>query len=179
MQQRPFTPEMISQLREIVLRRAPAALDCLAHSQSDDEVFDSLPSAAVAAFHLDQYAEAKQYAERALTLAPGYRDTWNYGNAVHLGHTILGLLAREEGDLPKAIFELLASADHQGSPQLKSFGPTMQLARALLQDGQVAPVLDYLKRCRVFWEMGGEWLDIWERKIQAGQIPNFCFRSHA
>ncbi len=55
----------------------------------------------------------------------------------------------------------------------------MQLAKALLREGQVAPVLAYLERCRMFWEMGGGWLDIWERKIQAGQVPNFFQHSYA
>ncbi|BCM09205.1 hypothetical protein MAFF241647_35620 (plasmid) [Ralstonia solanacearum] len=151
----------------------------LACSESDDQLFVHLPNAAVAAFHLDQFAEAKLYAERALTLAPSYRKNWNYGNALHLGHTVLGLLALSEGDLPRAVAELHASACTESSPQLNSFGSTMQLAKALLREGQVAPVLEYLKQCRIFWGMGGGWLDTWERKIQAGQVPNFFQHSYA
>ncbi|MGC5804664.1 hypothetical protein SNK19_14200 [Ralstonia pseudosolanacearum] len=175
----PFAPEVEAALREAAVGRAPGKLAKLACAQSEDEVFAHLPGAAAAAFHLGQFADAKLHAERALTLAPGYRNNWNYGNALHLGHTVLGLLALSEGDVSRAIVELHASACTEGSPQLNSFGPTMQLAKALLREGQGVPVFEYLERCRVFWEMGGAWLDSWERKIQAGQVPNFFQHSYA
>lgn len=175
----PFTPELNAALRQVALSRAPSRLAELDHSKSDDEAFVHLPAAAAAAFHLGQFAEAERYAERALILAPSYQDNWNYGNALHLGHTVLGLLAHRKSDLSRAIAELHASACPQGSPQLNSFGPTMQLAKTLLQDGQVAPVLEYIERCRVFWKTGEGWLNIWEQKIRAGQVPNFFQHSYA
>lgn len=175
----PLTPELEAALLDLALERAVAEMRKMTCIQSEDEAFVRLPHAAAAAFHLGQLAEAKLYAERALDLAPAYRNTWNYGNAVHLGHTVLGLLAHSERDLPRAIAELHASARIQGSPRLNSFGPTMQLAKALLRDGQVLPVLEYLALCRMFWKMGGAWLDVWERKIHAGQQPNFFHRSYA
>ena len=175
----PFTPEMVAASRQIALDRAPAKLAKLASAQSDDEAFVHLPGAAAAAFHLGQFVEAQLYAERALALAPSYSSNWNYGNAVHLGHTVLGLLALTEGALPKAVMEHLESVSTPGSPQLNSFGPTMQLAKALLLEGQEEPVLEYLNQCRLFWEKGGTWLDLWERKIRAGQVPNFFQHSHA
>lgn len=46
-------------------------------------------------------------------------------------------------------------------------------ARALLREGQAPEVLAYLEQCRVFWETGAPWLDIWEEKIRAGREPNF------
>ncbi|WP_104656857.1 tetratricopeptide repeat protein [Ralstonia insidiosa] len=175
----PFTPEMETEMREIALARASGKLAKLACAQSEDESFVHLPGAAAAAFHLGQFAEAKRYAERALSLAPGYQDNWNYGNALHLGHTVLGLLALDERNVSTAVTELQASACIQGSPQLNSFGPTMQLAKALLREGQVEPVLEYLARCRIFWEMGSTWLDTWEQKIRLGEIPNFFQHSYA
>ncbi|MHA2904257.1 hypothetical protein ACW9FB_17465 [Ralstonia mannitolilytica] len=175
----PFAPEVEAALRETAVGRAPEKLAKLAGAQSEDEAFVHLPGAATAAFHLGQFPDAKLHAERALTLAPRYRNSWNYGNTVHLGHTVLGLLALNAGDVSRAVTELHASACIEGSPQLNSFGPTMQLAKALLREGQVGPVLAYLERCRSFWEMGGAWLDIWERKIRAGQVPNFFQHSYA
>jgi hypothetical protein len=175
----PFTAEMEVTLRQIVLARAPAELAQLASAADDGESFVHLPSAAASAFHLEQWADAKQYAERSLALAPSFRKNWNYGNAIHLGHTVLGLLALNADDHSSAIIELLESGQTPGSPQLNSFGPTMQLAKALLRAGHVQPVLEYLSKCRIFWAMGGTWLDLWERKIREGHVPNFFQHSHA
>jgi tetratricopeptide (TPR) repeat protein len=114
-------------------------------------------------------------AEKALLLAPQFRQNWNYGNAIHLGHTVLGLLALRQGDIDLAIDELRKSGDTPGSPQLNSFGPTMQLAKELVQLGQTASALEYLEQCRRFWKSGATWLDLWEAKIRSGQVPN-CFQ---
>lgn len=175
----PFTPEMDAALRDAALGFAPGKLAKLEASQTEDETFVHLPQAAAAAFLLGRWVDAKEYAERALALAPRFHQSWNYGNALHLGHAVLGLLALSEDDVSKAVEELRASARTPGSPQLNTFGPTMQLAKALLRKGQVAPVLEYLQACRVFWKEGATWLDIWERKIRAGQTPNFFQHSYA
>ncbi|NHQ84631.1 hypothetical protein HA050_00680 [Iodobacter sp. HSC-16F04] len=169
----PFTAEMEAEFRQIARDNAPARLAQLAKAQDDTDAFTHLPYAAAAAFHLEQFADARQFAERALVLASAFKVNWNYGNAIHLGHTVLGLLALNAKDNATAINELYESGKMPGSPQLNSFGPTMQLARALLKEGHVEPVLAYLNQCREFWEMGGIWLDLWERKIREGHIPNF------
>ena len=175
----PFTAEMEAEIRQIALDRAPAKLAQLAEALGDTDAFVLLPSAAAAAFHLEQFAYAKQFAERALALAPRFKENWNYGNAIHRGHTVLGLLALSVQDYAAAISELYESGETPGSPQLNSFGPTMQLAKALLKDGHVEPVMTYLKQCRAFWETGGTWLDLWERKIREGRVPNFFQHSYA
>jgi tetratricopeptide (TPR) repeat protein len=175
----PFTPEMEAGSRQIVLDRAPAELEQLAAAVDDDNAFTHLPSAAAAAFHLERFTEAKQFAERAFALAPAFKKNWNYGNAIHLGHTVLGLLALNAQDQSSAISELYESGQTPSSPQLNSFGPTMQLAKALLKLGHIEPVLAYLNQCHAFWEMGGTWLDLWERKIHEGHVPNFFQHSHA
>jgi hypothetical protein len=59
------------------------------------------------------------------------------------------------------------------SPQLGSFGPSMQLARDLLLQGHSAEVIEFLDQCRSFWTHGGLWLDIWRRRINSGRVPNF------
>jgi len=178
-EERPFTPEIEAGLLDIVLRRAPAELEQLASADSDSDAFVHLPGAAAAAFHLGRHAEAKQHAQRALALAPSYQRNWNYGNAVHLGHTVLGLLALGESNVSLALSELHESGNTPGSPQLNSFGPTMQLAKALLRLGHFDPVLEYFNQCRVFWKSGDTWLSLWERKVRAGQVPNFFQHTHA
>jgi tetratricopeptide (TPR) repeat protein len=174
----PFTPEMETAMRQVFLDKAPNELAQLSEAKGDAEAFTHLPTAAAAAFHLEKFTEAKQFAERALALAPAFQDNWNYGNAIHLGHTVLGLIALNDQDFVLAIEELHASGQTLGSPQLNSFGPTMQLAKALLKAGHIEPVVAYLNQCRQFWEMGGAWLDIWERKIREGHVPNFFQHSY-
>ena len=175
----PFSPEVEAGLSQIALDRAPGELAKLAEADNEYQVFVHLSSAAAAAFHLERFVDAKQFAERALALAPAFPADWNYGNAIHMGHTVLGLLALNAEDYTSAINELYESGKTPGSPQLNTFGPTMQLAKALLKLGHVEPVLSYLEQCRVFWEMGSIRIDLWERKIREGQVPNFFGRSHA
>ncbi len=174
----PFTHEMEAGFRQIILDQAPDKLTQLSVAIGEYRKFTHLPTAAAAAFHLGQFADAKRFAEQALALASAYKEDWNVGNAIHLGHTVLGLLALNNGDHLFAIRSLKASGQTPGSPQLSSFGPTMHLAKALLKAGHVEAVLAYLNQCRAFWEMGGAWLDVWERKIREGRVPNFFQHSY-
>jgi len=174
----PFSAEEEAAILQVYLNRAPEKLEKLTAADGEAEAFVHLPSAASAAFHLGRIVEARAFAERGLALAPLFRENWNYGNAIHIGHTVLGLIALNDGNEITAIAELVASGNTSGSPQLNSFGPTMQLAKALLRAGHVEPVLGYLEQCRAFWEMGGAWLNLWERKVREGSVPNFFQHSH-
>lgn len=132
-----------------------------------------LPEAVAGAFNTGRYALARELAERALADADqGLRD-WNYGNLVFAAHSTLGLLALDSGDVERAVAELHLAGATPGSPQLDTFGPGMQLARALLRAGQAEAVLEYFTQCRSFWRMGGPALDTWTEMVQRGRIPNF------
>ena len=168
-----LTPEQEAQLRAAAVSDAPAELSKLETVETEMDLFYALPRATFAAYHLEKFALAGELARKSLDIAPLYMDNWNYGNAIHAAHTVLGLLALRNENLKVALDELKKSGDTKGSPQLGSFGPTMQLAKALLRNGESQAVLAYLEQCRVFWKMGGEWLDIWEEKIKAGTVPNF------
>jgi tetratricopeptide (TPR) repeat protein len=172
-EQQPLTSEQDAQLRQLTVARAPAALEEMDAAKTEAEFFSSLPGATLAAMHLERYAQAEELANENLRLAPSYKDNWNYGNAIHAAHTVLGLVALQNGNVQLAIGELKKSGETPGSPQLDTFGPSMQLAKALLQRGETATVLGYLQQCRTFWVMGTVWLDIWEDKINSGHIPNF------
>lgn len=170
----PYTAEQEAELLALALEHDRDALAELAAAASRDELFYALPHACIGAFRLGDAGRAAALARQALDLASAYAHNWNHGNAVHYAHTTLGLIRWQEGDLAAAGTELLASGDTPGSPQLGTFGPTMQLARALVRAGQADVVLQYLDRCRVFWDMGGVWLDLWEAKIRRGELPNFA-----
>ena len=169
----PLTAEQDQALREVMLDRAPKELAALETATTDEEVFCALPQAAIAAWHLGQIDLAISLAERTLTLAPDFMDNWNYGNAVHYGHHALGLCALHNGQTDEAVAQLHQAGSTPGSPQLNSFGPSMQLAKALAAQGEFDAVLTYLEQCRVFWKSGEVWLDIWKKKLQAGIVPNF------
>ena len=130
----------------------------------------------MAAYHLGEFTLAREIAEGALSLAESFKDNWNYGNALHYGHTVLGLLALRSGDTAVASAELIASGEVPGSPQLGSFGPSMRLARELLKVGCKEPVVLYFHLCRAFWKMGDIWLDLWEKKVARGAIPLFIMQ---
>src|SRR5690349_14050275 len=103
----PLTPEQEAQVKAIGLERAPAALSELESSSSDRDRFYALPDAAAAAFYLERTDLAAELAHEALRVAPTYPDDWNYGNAVHVAHTVLGLLALRTGDLERSSKHLL------------------------------------------------------------------------
>ena len=73
-EEQPFTPEQEASLRQLALDRAPAELAQLQAATSEDEEFVHLPSAAIAAFQLNQFSEAKRLAERTLALAAKFRN---------------------------------------------------------------------------------------------------------
>ena len=174
MEATPLSPDQHADLLASVLEHAAVDVAAARHATDEAERFIALPSAAIGAFRLGQIADAHELAEQCLSLAPQFARTWNHGNALHFGHTTLGLLALERGDVGLALEQLQRAGATPGSPQLNSFGPTMQLASALLERGQPAAVLAYLQQCRSFWRLGGVWLDLWEAKILAGGVPNFA-----
>ena len=116
---------------------------------------------------------ATALAEELLVLASRYPNDWNFGNAVHHAHLVLGHVALATNDLKEARAQLLAAGETPGSPQLNSFGPNMQLALELLRRGDRDAVLAYFDLCRRFWELGKEMLDEWTVAVGQGQEPNF------
>lgn len=169
----PFTADQDQALRELALERAPGELAAAEQAKTDEEVFYALPAAAMAAWHLGKIDLAIDLAEKTLSLAPTYAGNWNYGNALNAGHSVLGLCALHSGKTDEAVSQLHQAGSTPGSPQLNSFGPSMQLAKALATQGEFDAALTYLEQCRVFWKSGNVWLDIWTKKLQAGIVPNF------
>ena len=173
-----ISPSMQRRMKKDRLVRAAKALSELEQASTQQEVFYAVAHAAFGAYDLEMFSEAEAIAQRAIHLAPSFEDDWNFGNAVFAGHTVLGLLALRRGDIENAIDELRASADQRGSPQLDSFGPTMRLAKALLELGKAEEVIAFLHQCLSFWKMGSDWVQVWEKKIRRGAMPNFLMNLH-
>lgn len=172
------SPAMARRIKKGVQQRSLKTLSEFSRLVTSEEIFYGIPGAAFAAINLDRPIEAADLARRAIELAAANEKDWNHGNALHAGHTVLGLLALQEGEIEEAIRDLHASGNVRGSPQLASFGPSMQLAKELLIRGQVKPVVEFLCQCRSFWESGDLWLDVWKRKIESGRVPNFFMNLH-
>ena len=63
--------------------------------------------------------KAYGYASRALQGAEEQSRDWNYGNAIHDGHRILGHVALRQGDTEVAKAHLRSAGTTPGSPQLR------------------------------------------------------------
>lgn len=142
-------------------------------AKNETERFYALNDAAKNALREGETEKARTLATELERIAPKYRNDWNYGNAVQDANQVLGLIALAAGDVVEAKKRLLASADSKGSPQMNSFGPNMQLAKALLEKGERDVVLEYFERCSKFWKMGQDRLAAWTASVKKGDIPNF------
>ena len=135
--------------------------------------FARLPDWSKRAANRGKYKKAAQFARELLALANDYAEDWNYGNAIHHGHLVLGRVALAAGNIEVARTELILGARTPGSPQLNSFGPSMKLAKDLLAAGEAGAVREYLELCREFWKRGVHHLDEWSDDVAAGRIPEF------
>jgi hypothetical protein len=133
-------------------------------------LLDSLATQALAAGDLDK---AAKYAHDDLAAAARYPHDWNYGNAIHHAHIVLGSIALQRGDLKAATAHLLDAGRTSGSPQLNSFGPDFALARDLLAKGQRDTVHQYLDLVAKFWTMGRDRLTRWTKDLDQGRTPDF------
>ena len=133
--------------------------------------FLGLRSASERALHRGDLPEAERRALELLDLAKAYQSDWNYGNAMHHAHLILGQIALARDEVASAVSQLHEAGRTRGSPQLNSFGPNMHLARALLRRGEAEAVIAYLDLCRMFWRMGP--IDRWIGEVREGREPDF------
>ena len=140
--------------------------------EDEREKDDLLSDLAKTAFVADQLTNARKYAEIALQVAPS---DWNYGNRIHHGNIVLGRIALREDNIDEARTRLIAAGKTPGSPNLDSFGPTMALAKELLEKGERASVLEYFRLCSKFWasEQAKDQLDKWTVLVNGGRVPDF------
>jgi len=138
-----------------------------------EERFYGLADLATSALQAGQIEKAQQYASELLASAEKYKSNWNYGNAVHKGNIVLGLVELRRENVADAKEHLLVAGLTPGSPQLDSFGPNMTLAKELLEKGEREVVLAYLQDCEKFWKMGSGKLQEWIATVKTGGIPDF------
>lgn len=122
--------------------------------------FYNLRSFVGKAYRKANYSKAETLALEYLELAEHFKGDWNYGNAIHSGHQVLGLVRLKEGRVESAKKHLLAAGRTPGSPQLNSYGPNLILARELFLKGETEVVIRYLDLVAEFWAS--------EKKVPSG-----------
>src|SRR5205814_1125866 len=93
--------------------------------------------------------------------------------AVQRANTILGRVALRSGDVESAKQYLLDSSGPLAEKDVSISGPTLVLAKELLQQGQREAVLQYLDNCLSLWSRGESVLQLWIADIKNGKTPNF------
>jgi hypothetical protein len=131
-----------------------------------------LPRLAKAAFAAGDYVRAERYADEALEAAH-HGVFWWTGDAIHHGNIVLGRLALRTNNVDEAKRRLIAAGKTPGSSTLASVGPNMQLAKDLLDRGETATVVEYLRQCGSFWEGNRGKLAEWIALVNAGIKPDF------
>jgi hypothetical protein len=88
-------------------------------------------------------------------------------------NTILGRIALRSGDVAHAKKYLLDSSGPDAAKDISLAGPTMVLAKELLEQGERDAVLQYLANCLPLWSRGENILQMWINDIKNGKTPNF------
>ncbi len=135
----------------------------------------ALAQLACAAFDAGDHEKARRYAEQALDVASQTAVRRNSQWAVFKAHTVLGRIAIRGDDIAPAGLHLTESARiTPGDAVLATFGPDMDLAKALLEKGQREVVLQFLDLCSSSGrETKGNW------RVGAQQFVAGLFRTSA
>jgi hypothetical protein len=103
----------------------------------------------------------------------GHAGDPQFGDAIYTANLILSQAALKEGDMAAAkqyLFEAVTPSNSQTAEQI---GLDTSVAQSLLQRGERETVLEYFKRGRHLWPLGGAQINRWENVIRAGRMPNF------
>ncbi len=130
--------------------------------------FPDLLRAARAAYNDKRPTETLEYAKRAISAIQQLPGS-SQGLLLRQPYTLQGLAYLDLNDRANAEASLAASA----IAEFRSAPPSMRLAKALLDRGATAAVLNYLERCKALWPSGADQLAAWEAAIQANQTPAF------
>lgn len=141
---------------------------------SDREAHLILKDLAWTEYSLKNYPKARDYSLELLRLNEIVERNWNYGNAIHHSHTVLGLAALQAGNIEESKEHLALSAKTPGSPQLDTFGPSLVLADRLLEKGEKKSVKKFLLNCGKFWKMDQGRISGWVQAIEAGDDLTLC-----
>ncbi len=114
---------------------------------------------------------AAQELEKARTMVEELAQV-DYPEIRHDTLLLLGRCACLSGDIESAKSNLIKAADFPCAP---GSGPSLALAKELLERGERAVVVEYLRLCSRHWTLGVERLRYWGRlsEIERGGVPEF------
>jgi hypothetical protein len=137
--------------------------------ESDVAKHTDLDSVVRAAFEAGELERARLYADELLWRGQQGKGEWYETPWIHHAHIFRGRVALQQHKLEEAKRELLAAGDPPG--QFGAFGPNMSLAKELLEKGERAVVLEYLKECSQHWS--SKQLERWTQQVERGGMPDF------
>lgn len=146
-------------------------LEAIFNKSDKSKRYMIMPMLAKSAYEVGKIEKANLYATKLLELSDKCTSNWNYGNAIHDGHMVLGRIAIYNSKIELAKKHLILAGKTPGSPQLNSFGPNMNLAKDLLEKGEKEVVIQYFELCKVFWKSEDGRLDSWIAAIKGGGMP--------
>ncbi len=119
--------------------------------------------------------EAEQLVEAYLDLATKHEKKSVRSHINHHGYTLMGLIKLQHGLVEEAKDLLIKSAQVSYSPAISTFGPSMRLAKALLEIEEKNIVLNYLDECKQFWYFFLRFVQLakWKKAIKNGEMPDF------
>jgi hypothetical protein len=94
-------------------------------------------------------------------------------SAVQRANTLLGRVALISEDIDAGKQFLLDSCKPEAKHDVAITGPTMILAKELLERGERDTVVEYLEYCQMLWPRGENTLEAWIAEIKGGKTPNF------
>jgi hypothetical protein len=132
-------------------------LEKLCQGPDSEDLFCEMSDLPSRAFDAKEFEKATKYANRLIELCEKYRDNWNYGNAWNEAHTVLGRIAFKNGDIDAAKRHLHLSSIDIGTPQTRSFGPSLDLAKDLATARERDAVIEYLDAHESLCGVDNDW----------------------
>ena len=132
-----------------------------------------LSGCALMALQVGELDKAQEYAQEGLDLTRGQDIVSSIYRAKM--KMILGRVALRRGDMDSARSFLIQAGNEPIGQWLERMFPSMALAKELLEHGERAAVLEYLKICADHWNKGKEALLRWRESIEQGQAPKFSY----
>jgi hypothetical protein len=168
-----FKTGIINAASEIDPNKRLKAFEKLYEFASPYQKYLILPKMSKTAIAISNLSKAEGYAQQLLSLSIENQKDWNYGNAIHDGNIVLGMISLYNDLIEEAKIYLLKAGHTPTSPQLKTFGPNMMLADALLDKGETKAVVEYLNLLKSVWDYDDGRLDSWISAIKGGGRPYF------
>lgn len=132
-----------------------------------------LPLLSITCIENEDYQSAEKYALEMLSYTEFFQENWNFGNVIHDGNMIRGIISLHDNNIKDAKKYLLQAGLAPMTPQIGVYGPNMMLADALLDVGEVEVVKSYLTSLKKSWIKNDGRIDSWIAAINGGGRPYF------